>query len=318
MAQQSQQHSFLSVSCSNLDSSENQLATMWGAFTKCKPYIENGTRLENMSWRLWQYQRQPTNYIDNTTIKRFITSVLLSPVNVHDAYSHEVAQPTQKCYTPTTTTTMAPAEPKSATSSFIVVNEKVKADDLQTKEQQHDDDDDDNDDNDAYEDDEYEDDEDYYLSDDLYDDEDDDLYDDDEEQEEGDHTDDVKANPSQIKEENQFNHDFKKTQPRPTTPRRSLLSDLLGRVSSPPSLLSNSTCSFTTNNSLTEDESSSASSSSSASTSSSTTTNNTTNTTKYNTNHSSKIALNTQHHPFTTNTTNDLSEIRWRESFHGW
>ncbi|KAL9542143.1 hypothetical protein MBANPS3_008757 [Mucor bainieri] len=309
MAQQSQQHSFLSVSCGNLDSSENQLATMWGAFTKCKPYIENGTRLENMSWRLWQYQRQPTNYIDNTTIKRFITSVLLSPVNVHDAYSHEVAQPIQKCCTPTTTTAMAPAEPKSATSSFVVVDEKVKADDMQAKEQpdeQHDDDDD------AYEDDEYEDDEDYYLSDDLYDDEDDDLYDDDQE-EENDHVDDVKA--SRIKEESQFNHDFRKMQPRPTTPRRSLLSDLLGRVSSPPSLLSNSTCSFTTNNSLTEDESSSASSSSSASTSSSTTTTNTTNTTKY----TSKIALNTQHHPFTTtNTTNDLSEIRWRESFHGW
>ncbi|GAN11124.1 hypothetical protein MAM1_0478c10681 [Mucor ambiguus] len=307
MAQQSQQHSFLSVSCSNLDFSENQLATMWGAFTKCKPYIENGTRLENMSWRLWQYQRQPTNYIDNTTIKRFITSVLLSPVNVHDAYSHEVAQPAQKCYTPTTTTTMAPAELKSATSSFIVVDEKVKTDDMQAKEQQ------DEQHDDAYEDDEYEDDEDYYLSDDLYDDEDDDLYDDDQED---DHVDDVKA--SQIKEESQFNHDFKKMQPRPTTPRRSLLSDLLGRVSSPPSLLSNSTCSFTTNNSLTEDESSSASSSSSASTSSSTTTNNTANATKYNTSHTSKIALNTQHQPFTTNTAHDLSEIRWRESFHGW
>ncbi|KAK4510759.1 uncharacterized protein ATC70_005192 [Mucor velutinosus] len=311
MAHQSQQCSFLSVSCSNLDSSENQLATMWGAFAKCKPFIENGTRLENMSWRLWQYQRQPTNYIDNTTIKRFITSVLLSPVSVHDAYSHEVAQHTQKCYTPTTTTTMAPAELESATSSFIVVDDKAKADDMPAKEQQDeqhgDDDDDDNDD--TYEDDEYEDDEDYYLSDDLYDDEDDDLYEDD-------HVDNVKANPSQIKEESQFNHDFKKMQPRPTTPRRSLLSDLLGRVSSPPSLLSNSTCSFTTNNSLTEDESSSASSSSSASTSSSTTTNNTT--TKYTTNHPSKIALNTQHHPFTNNTTNDLSEIRWRESFHGW
>ncbi|KAL0140917.1 hypothetical protein V8B55DRAFT_1511522 [Mucor lusitanicus] len=300
MAQQAQQHSFLSVSCSNLESSENQLATLWGAFTKCKPYIENGTRLENMSWRLWQYQRQPTNYIDNTTIKRFITSVLLSPVNVHDAYSHEVAQPAQKCYTPTTTTTMAPAEPKSATFSFIVVDDKVnKADDLQAKEP-HDDDDD-----------EYEDDEDYYLSDDLYDD---DLYDEDDQEEEHDHVDDVKANPSQIRKESQFNHDFRKMQPRPTTPRRSLLSDLLGRVSSPPSLLSNSTCSFTTNSSLTEDESSSSasSSSSSASTSSSTTTN----TTKYNTNHSSKIASTTQHHPFTTNT--DPSEIRWRESFHGW
>ncbi|CAO3646275.1 unnamed protein product [Mucor fragilis] len=313
MAQQSQQHSFLSVSCSNLESSENQLATMWGAFAKCKPYIENGTRLENMSWRLWQYQRQPTNYIDNTTIKRFITSVLLSPVNVHDAYSHEVAQPTQKCYTPTTT--MAPAELESATSSFIVVDETAKADDMQAKEQQNEAR---SNDEAAYEDDEYEDDEDYYLSDDLYDDDDDDLYDDDE-QEEDDHVDDVKANPPHTREESQFNHDFRKMQPRPTTPRRSLLSDLLGRVSPPPSLLTNSTCSFTTNNSLTEDESSSTSSSSSASTSSSTTTtNSTTNTTKYNTNHTSKIALNTQHHPFTTNTTNDLSEIRWRESFHGW
>lgn len=244
-----------------------------------------------MSWRLWQYERQPTNYIDNRTIKRLITSVLLSPVNVHDAYSHEVPQSTKKCYEPTTTSI---PESKSTTSSFIIIDKKTKIDDKEEQVEEY-----------QYEDEE---DADHYLSDDLYDDDDDDLYDDDEEDEQ------VEKEKFQAKEENQFIHDFKKTQPRPTTPRRSLLSDLLGRVSSPPpSLLSNSTCSFTTTNSLTEDESSSSSSStSSASTSSSTTANQN----KHNT---SKIALNS--HPFTNNTnitTNELSEVRWRESFHGW
>ncbi|CEP17353.1 hypothetical protein [Parasitella parasitica] len=296
MEQQQKQQSFLSLSCSNLNSSENQLGTMWGAFNKCKPFIENGTRLENISWRLWQYQRQPTNKIDNTTIKRFITSVLLSPANVHDAYSHEVPQPrTQKCYEPTTI--MPPHEPKSATSSFIVLdaNKPERKPDAKNNE------------------DDYEDDEDYYLSDDLYDDDDEDLYDDDDEDEQ-DVANQHKQQQQQqqrAKEESQFINDFKKTQPRPTTPRRSLLSDLLGRVSPPPSLLSNSTCSFTTANSLMEDESSSASSSSS--TASTTSSNENKNT--------SKIALNP--HPFVnttsvSNATNDPSQARWRESFHGW
>ena len=251
-----------------------------------------------MSWRLWQYERQPTNYIDNRTIKRLITSVLLSPVNVHDAYLHEVPQPTKKCYEPTT----APIpEPKSTASSFIIVDKKTKIDDKEKQFEEYQDED--------------ENDEDHYLSDDLYDD-DDDLYDDDDEEEEED-GEQAEKEKLQAKEESQFIHDFKKTQPRPTTPRRSLLSDLLGRVSSlPPSLLSNSTCSFTTTNSLIEDESSSSSSSSSTTSSASTSTSTTANQNKHNT---SKIALNS--HPFTNNTnitTNELSEVRWRESFHGW
>jgi len=32
---------------------EKQLSTIWNLFTKCKDNLENGRRLENISWRLW-------------------------------------------------------------------------------------------------------------------------------------------------------------------------------------------------------------------------------------------------------------------------
>ncbi|KAG2213547.1 uncharacterized protein EV154DRAFT_530420 [Mucor mucedo] len=104
-----------------------------------------------------------------------------------------------------------------------------------------------------------EDDDDYYLSDeDIYEDDDDeDLY-----------QDDVNYH---------FVKDFTKTQPRPATPRRSLLSDLLQRA---PSLLSNSSCSFTSNNSSTTQ---------------------------------SSILLDDTHQKNTNHHTTE-----WRESFHGW
>ncbi|KAI8804061.1 hypothetical protein BJ742DRAFT_464221 [Cladochytrium replicatum] len=33
--------------------SDEDISAMWGVFTKCKDSLENGRRLENMSWRLW-------------------------------------------------------------------------------------------------------------------------------------------------------------------------------------------------------------------------------------------------------------------------
>jgi hypothetical protein len=237
------------------------------AFNKCKSFIENGQRLENMSWRLWQFNhsRKSTNKIDNSTIKRFITAVLLSPADtVHDAYSHEVPQQIRSAKEE------RPTE-MSRTSSFCMVpvattvdhvpNESTKVQQSEQLQKQFvvvtDDDDEDED----------EDEDDYYLSDEDEEEEEDDDY-----------------------EQNiNFVNDFKKTQPRPTTPRRSLLSDLFGRVSSPPSLLSNSTSSFTstTSTSITLDDEAHQ--------------------------HSSHIAL-TKQKP----STSDPSEIRWRESFHGW
>ncbi|KAI8812874.1 hypothetical protein BJ742DRAFT_556114 [Cladochytrium replicatum] len=39
---------------SKLDSlNDDDISAMWGVFTKCKDNLENGRRLENMSWRLW-------------------------------------------------------------------------------------------------------------------------------------------------------------------------------------------------------------------------------------------------------------------------
>lgn len=137
-----------------------------------------------MSWRQWHFQNK--QQVDNKS------SLLLSAVATHDAYSHEVPQ-TQKCY-PSTIHHHASTS-LSRSSSFC------KTDALLDEEDEDD----------------------YYLSDeDIYEDDEDDLY-----------QDDVNYH---------FVKDFTKTQPRPATPRRSLLSDLLQRA---PSLLSNSSCSFT-------------------------------------------------------------------------
>ncbi|KAI8090263.1 uncharacterized protein B0P05DRAFT_584478 [Gilbertella persicaria] len=256
----------LSVSCHDLVSIENteELETMWTAFNKCKNYIENGQRLENMSWRLWQYQRQPTNKIDNNTIKRFITSVLLSPAAVHDAHSHEVVR--ERCHDDE-----ANKEESSCSSSIVVIDNKQQQETcskhvviIEEDEEEEDEDDDDDD---------------YYPSeDDLYDDED---Y---EEQEK--------------EQVNDISYHFVKTQPRPTTPRRSLLSDLLGRVSSPPSLLSNSTSSFTSTNTIEDQQQSQQQQQQQQQ--------------QQETFHKTNLTLSILQKDSQQN------EIRWRESFHGW
>ncbi|TNY18531.1 hypothetical protein DMC30DRAFT_339965, partial [Rhodotorula diobovata] len=39
------------ASLGQLDS--DSLSELWGVFTRCKDSLQNGRRLENLSWRLW-------------------------------------------------------------------------------------------------------------------------------------------------------------------------------------------------------------------------------------------------------------------------
>ncbi|KAI9357866.1 hypothetical protein BD770DRAFT_388539 [Pilaira anomala] len=265
----------------------NDINSMWTAFSKCKSYIHHGQRLEYMSWRLWYCrQHQQHDRIDNN-IKQIITSLLLSPAfMVHDAYSHEVPQLAQTHSEPITTHQQhqhqqqqqqqpQPQQPQQPTlepihaRSFIQQNTPslTHTDQIDLNEEEEEEDEEDDDDDD------------YYLSDDIY-----------EEEDEQDDLEDTNYH---------FIKDFTKTQPRPATPRRSLLSDLLQRVSSPPSLLSNSSSSFTSHSTtqhsilLDDDDEVEEDEDDFNSTLKHHTTNNTT-------------LLTTNH------------ELKWRESFHGW
>ncbi|ORE07047.1 hypothetical protein BCV72DRAFT_304985 [Rhizopus microsporus var. microsporus] len=57
---------------------KDQISDVWAALNKCKRFIENGQRLEYMSWRLWQ---QKTLHHSTS-----------SPAITHDAFCHEVSQ----------------------------------------------------------------------------------------------------------------------------------------------------------------------------------------------------------------------------------
>lgn len=173
-----------------------------------------------MSWRLWYCRQHQHDRIDNNIITSLL---LLSPAfMVHDAYSHEVPQLAQNHSEPTTTHQQQQQQQQQPilepinhhSRSFIQQNTPslTHTDQIDLNDEEYDDEDED----------------DYYLSDE----EEEDLY----EEDEQDDLDDTNYH---------FIKDFTKTQPRPATPRRSLLSDLLQRVSSPPSLLSNSSSSFT-------------------------------------------------------------------------
>ena len=241
-----------------------------------------------MSWRLWHQQKK--NKVDNN-----IASLLLSPATsfVHDAYSHEVSQSTQKCYESTiqhhASSSNQQQQEKDASllsrsSSFCkVVYQDTKLDVKQLQNEEEDEDD--------------EDDDDYYLSED-------DIYEDDEEE---DYCNEINYH---------FVQDFKKTQPRPATPKRSLLSDLLQRVSSPPSLLSNSSCSFASNSTSTHHSSILLDDYNNNNNNNNTKHSSITTTTKLpvhlTTTATTTIATNKNH-------ANDIQhDVKWRESFHGW
>lgn len=251
------------------------------AFHKCKSYIEQGQRLEYMSWRLW-HQEKKQHRIDNN-IKQMITSLLLSPAatcSVHDAYSHEVPQSPQKCYE-STIHCHASNNNKQDDACNVVVDLPIIDDAKAVKKEKEQEaairDVDDVEDDDDVDDEDYDDD-DYYLSDEEEDE--DDIVD----------TDDMNYH---------FVRDFKKTQPRPATPRRSLLSDLFQRASPPPpSLLSNSSSSFTSHSTTTTIEEQQ---------------------------QQEKIPEQQQqqkHHQHQQQLQHQqqqqLQQMKWRESFHGW
>lgn len=258
--------SFQDPLCNHLDRhivESNDLGTLWTAFHKCKSYIEQGQRLEYMSWRLW-HQEKKQHRIDNN-IKQMITSLLLSPAatcSVHDAYSHEVPQSPQKCYESTIHCHASNNNKQDDACKVVDLPIIIEAKAAKEEEEAA---------NDVDDEDEDYDDDDYYLSDEE--DEDDDVIVD---------TDDMNYH---------FVRDFKKTQPRPATPRRSLLSDLFQRASPPPpSLLSNSSSSFTSHSTTTTIEEQQQ---------------------QEKIPEQQKQQQQQQHQQ-------PLQQMKWRESFHGW
>ncbi|KAI8145217.1 hypothetical protein BJV82DRAFT_655905 [Fennellomyces sp. T-0311] len=194
----------------------DDLGAMWNVFTKCKAHLENGQRLENMSWRLWYHEKQQQSqrqqfddyfsYIPTTpslqtcsssassvsshtssSIKRFIS--LLSPGQ--DVWSH---QP------PTAPTTVESHDRQTDT------NQQASAEPVHEDQVVDDDCDDDLDDLDD--------------DDDISLDEEDDLFDD---EELLDHADDDEGC-------------FKKREPAPLPPQPSLLSTMLNRQATTSSL----------------------------------------------------------------------------------
>jgi hypothetical protein len=64
---------------------EKQLSTIWNLFTKCKDNIENGRRLENLSWRLWYRSchppsaQEPPELSTSPTFSKLLSSTLELP-----------------------------------------------------------------------------------------------------------------------------------------------------------------------------------------------------------------------------------------------
>ncbi|ORZ02218.1 hypothetical protein BCR43DRAFT_519583 [Syncephalastrum racemosum] len=69
------------------DITSDDLSCMWTVFTKCKDNLENGRRLENMSWRLW-YRESNAERDEKTapTVRTPIPIPALSPDDSHDDY----------------------------------------------------------------------------------------------------------------------------------------------------------------------------------------------------------------------------------------
>ncbi|KAI8344194.1 hypothetical protein BC941DRAFT_5949 [Chlamydoabsidia padenii] len=180
--------------------------------SKCKNHLEDGARLENLSWRLW-HQKQPHHSVQP----------ILSLSGGDDC--HEVPQEKQ------TQHDHVPEEKKDFAFSTKANNaspthsnpdnaprqtSRTTTPSLSDSYQQEDDDDDD----DYLYDDEYDDDDDIYDDDDLYDDDDNYIY---EEEEESKfmhrrRLDKLRSSPNQ--------HYFQKTSPQPLTKQPSLLSAL--------------------------------------------------------------------------------------------
>lgn len=71
----------------NLDSTED-LSKTWRVCTKVKDSLENGTRLENLSWRLW--------FAHNINQKKKTTSPVVSSFKIPDNFDFNIKRKTIK------------------------------------------------------------------------------------------------------------------------------------------------------------------------------------------------------------------------------
>ncbi|CAO3647127.1 unnamed protein product [Cunninghamella echinulata] len=209
---------------------------MLPVFSKYKKYMENGTRLENLSWRLWHQKQKfvPPNL--SLSAGKPCHEVSQKKQTQHDQVLNEKHNMIEYPSTSTTPTT-------TATTNNNNNNSRTTTPSL-TDSYQHGDEDYDEDEDEDYLYDEEDDDDDY-----LYDDEDDYLYDDEDEDDYYDEEEELRKLKEAIrlhKEKKLNQYSFEKTPPRPLTQQPSLLSALF---KTPPS--SNSSSTTTTSSSST-------------------------------------------------------------------
>ncbi|KAI8906316.1 hypothetical protein EDD86DRAFT_210370 [Gorgonomyces haynaldii] len=73
---------------SKLANPEQDISAIWNVFTKCKDNLENGHRLENLSWRLWY--RSCHNHKKETTLQP-LTKPMVSDVPIRKVTSQPSA-----------------------------------------------------------------------------------------------------------------------------------------------------------------------------------------------------------------------------------
>ncbi|CAO3591403.1 unnamed protein product [Absidia cylindrospora] len=230
-----------------------QLVSMWSVLSKCKNHLEQGTRLENMSWRLWHQKHQhqqpfvkpilslsagnPLHEVSQTkqTQKNHVPDKddwSYSLITVTSSASSPLQQPKEKKIT-------TKAEAAGSTNALVpstatapnTNNSRTTTPSLSSSYQYEDGE---NDDDDDYDDDFYDDDydDDIYDDDDLYDDNDNYIYDEAEEA----FMHNYRA--EKLRTYRSSQHYFEKTSPQPLTQQPSLLSALFKTSSSSSSIIS--------------------------------------------------------------------------------
>ncbi|CAO3607552.1 unnamed protein product [Cunninghamella blakesleeana] len=117
----------------------DELSSMWNVFSKCKNSIENGRRLENLSWRLW-YRESSSLHSSSSSISScstFNSSINETPSSLITTEEKEVipSQPLQ-----------SQQQQQQRKSKFFVDNSD--SEDSENDEDDEDDEDEDNEDND--------------------------------------------------------------------------------------------------------------------------------------------------------------------------
>ncbi|EFP87598.2 uncharacterized protein PGTG_13969 [Puccinia graminis f. sp. tritici CRL 75-36-700-3] len=69
---------------------ELPIGTLWLAFSRSKPIIQDGHRLENLSWRLWQRELKQNNRTLNLLINSIISLDPLQPITTSDQQSPSI------------------------------------------------------------------------------------------------------------------------------------------------------------------------------------------------------------------------------------